>query len=163
MTRFEWTGDEEYPGGGEWVLLDNGLVQLMPSPELRTRVEEMAEGVGDAALKWGASLVVGLAGLGAFLYLRGKRPAGWALFGLSGAAGLLAGAVRGGALRIDQAMFGPHPARITDLKHLENGGIAIGVKSETSLPPWTITLSPDQFDRGEAERFVQAVDMFKGA
>ena len=106
--RFLGSDDDADGGqdsGGELILFDDGTVQLLPSDRLRDILMDVSEQVSSGAVKWGASLVVGLAAAGAALMWRGKRSGGFAVFAAAAAAGLGAFALRRNAEGIAAEMF----------------------------------------------------------
>jgi hypothetical protein len=163
MTRLIFRGSSDYDNGGEWVLLDTGMLELIPAPEFRAKVGQFTDKVDDAALKWGASLVAVLAAIGAFLFTKGKRTAGWALFGLSGGTGLLARSARNSARQFETALFRPHPLKDIHIVWGERGELRFEVTGIVNGPRWTLKLAAGDYDAEEAARFLAAVEAARAA
>lgn len=144
--------------GGEWSLLCDGTLRLLPSDEVREGVEALACSVDEAALKWGTSLVVVCAVLGAAFYTNRRKSAAWTAFSLSGGVGWLARSARRGAQRWGEAVFHPHSLDKATIAQQPDGSLLFAISVVHGAPPWELHLSPGDFDQAEADTFLAAVN-----
>jgi hypothetical protein len=143
--------------GGELLLCADRTLQVVPTDALRQQHRAFAQTTDDKALKWGTSLVVGLAAAGTAAYMRGWRPVGWAFFGLSGLSGVLGRNVRRAAQNWETIAFEPHPLDKVMLSPEPDSALRLELAGSTDAPPWTLRLEPGEFDAAAANRFLRAV------
>ena len=110
---------------GKIVLYADQTVQFVPSPALRAGLARTLARVDEAGQKWGASLLVGLAAIAMACLWRGKRSAGWALFGASGLAGVGAVALRRGAASLPAALLARRPLSQVTITPQADGGLRV--------------------------------------
>jgi hypothetical protein len=147
---------EEPASEGLLALYDDGTIRLMPSDATRGEFEAFAGSLGNQSLAWGASLLVGLAGVGTALWFRNRRGPAWAAFTLSGLAGIGAAYLRREATTVADALTAPHAlGERACLVRSRSGGIALQVR-EPGVPPWAVRLSADEFDEDAATTFLGA-------
>lgn len=142
--------------GGELLLIADRTLQVVPTEALRERHRHFAEAADETALKWGASLVIGLAAVGAAAYTRGWRPVGWAFFGLSGFSGLFGRSIRRSARDWSTVAFTPHPLEKAVLTTEADGALQVVIAGSPNTPPWTLRLDPGEFDPSAAIAFRRA-------
>jgi hypothetical protein len=142
--------------GGELLLRSDRTLQVVPTEALRERHRQFAEAADETALKWGTSLVVGLAAVGAAAYTHGWRPVGWAFFGLSGLSGLFGRSIRRAAQDWNTAAFAPHPLAKALLTTEADGALQVVIAGSPNTPPWTLRLEPGEFDPSAATVFRRA-------
>ena len=148
-------GDPDSPATqGELLLFGDRTVQMVPSPETVAEFEAFTGGIQEKSVSWGSSLIVGLVAIGVLLWLRGKRAAAWGAFGASGIAGVVSGIARRQIGQINQSLVRRHRLGETAIVYLSReDGLVFSVQ-EPNLPPWSITLEPDDFDSDVAEPFL---------
>ncbi|MBC8104132.1 MAG: hypothetical protein H7Z41_16280 [Cytophagales bacterium] len=141
---------------GELRLFSDHTVQMAPSAATLTEFETFADGIQQKAVAWGSSLIVGLAAMGGILWLRGKRGGAWGAFGVSGAAGILSGIARRQAGQVTRSLIARHLlGKTATVTRSRSGGLTFLVQG-AGLPPWSITLGPDDFEEAQAEAFLRA-------
>ncbi|GAB4463790.1 MAG: hypothetical protein OHK0029_33020 [Armatimonadaceae bacterium] len=94
---------------GTLRLRDDRTAHIEVSPALESELHRFTEGVDTQTLKWGASLVVGLAALGAAFYVRRNIKFAWGFFLLSGLSGLVARKTRAETRRWQSRLLSPLP------------------------------------------------------
>jgi hypothetical protein len=114
-------------------------------------------------LKWGISLVFGLAAVGAVFFQRDQRNAASGLFVTAGATGLLAAAARQGARSLRPLLFEPQPLRDVHVWWKEGSGNIILALNGSGLRKMVVTISAGEFDAAEGEAFVRALTAAKGS
>lgn len=151
-------GVPELPASeGMLALFADGAVQLWPSDATRAEFDAFTGGVSNQAVAWGASLLVGFAALGGLLWMKRQRGAAWGLFGLSGLSGVAGAFVRAEAERVGASLTARHwLGRTATVTQTRSGGISYAIH-EPGMPPWSVTLSPDEFDREQGRTFLTAV------
>jgi hypothetical protein len=163
LTRLRFR-DPADPGAWNELLLDpeRRTVRFVPAPRLQADLERTADAAEETAQKWGASLLMGLATVGATLYLRGRRGGGYAAFTAAGLAGVGGWGVRRavraailpndgllGPLPLDQVTVEPDPSTGGMTFILDGGG--------GGLRKMTVTLGPGEYDALEADAFLRAL------
>jgi hypothetical protein len=142
--------------GGELLLRADRTLQVVPTEALRERHRQFAAGADETALKWGTSLVVGLAAVGAAAYTKGWRPIGWAFFGLSGLTGIFGRQIRRAAQDWITTAFAPHPLEKAHLTAEADGALQVQIVGSPTSPPWTLRLEPGEYDLEAAAPFRRA-------
>jgi hypothetical protein len=147
---------------GTVLLLSDHTLLLAPSPELRAELEAFGGRVDVQALKWGSSLVVGSAAVGAVLYPTRLRPLAWLCFGLSGAAGVLGRRARRTARGWASDLLAPHPARAVRIVP-EGGGLRFDIAvGGGPLLRGAFRLEPGEFAPFEAAAFLEQWSVVSG-
>jgi hypothetical protein len=143
--------------GGELALRADHRVQFVPSPALRKDLDRLVDAVDSVSLKWGTSLIVGLAAVGAGLFLRGRRGAAYGLFGASAVTGAAAYAARGYAHTLAPWLLSPLPLdQVRIARHAASGGIRV-VLDAGGLRKMVALISPSDFDPVEGDNFLRAI------
>jgi hypothetical protein len=142
---------------GELVLFSDATVQMVPAAAQVAEFEAFTGGIEEKAVAWGSSLIVGLGTVGALLWMRNKRGAAWAALGASGLAGVLSGMARRQAGQINRSLLGRHRLGETaTVRSSRTGGLIFSVR-EPNLPPWSITLGPDDFESAAGAEFLRSL------
>nr|CAA9285131.1 hypothetical protein AVDCRST_MAG63-3932 [uncultured Armatimonadetes bacterium] len=145
---------------GEIVLWDDETVQIVPSATLREKICLLSGDAETASVKWGVSLLMGLAAVGGLLFWRGRRPAGYALFGTAAVTGVGAALVRRGARALPGTLLEPHPVAAVTL--LPEAAGALNVQMNGDWPgKLALKFEDGDYDPGEALAFQALVDQAK--
>jgi len=152
---------------GALLLGPEGTIRFEPSPEMTAAFRYLGERMETNGKKWGVSLTMGTAALGAAAYVRGKHRVGYALFGVAGVMAAAAReAVKGGrhyqtvlatGVPRDRVQMtfargssrSNHPA---DLRIDFDGG---------RFAAWSLRLHAGEFDVDEASAFLGAFQAAK--
>gem|GEM_PF-3868165 len=136
------------------ITQDNSLV-LFASPELKEELARFASEFDTLALKWGTSLVTGIAAVGAFCYVREQKPLAYLCFGLSAVTGFVGRSVRGSVRNWESLLFSPIPAKQVRLT-LTDDSLRLDFFPPHATPlPGILQLDSREFDFGDAVAFVQ--------
>lgn len=150
-------------GGGQIVLGADNQLRLVPSSALRRSLEALSHGVAENSLKWGTSLVVGMAALGAGLFLRGKRGRAFGLFAVSGLSGAGAYALRSYARSLEPWLLGPLPlASVQITNDTADRAIRI-VLNGGGLKKLVVSIGMNEYDPEEADTFLLALSRARTA
>lgn len=144
-------------GEGQITLYADRTVQVTVPPALRRELDALTDNAQLSSVKWGASLIVGLATLGALFRLRRRHTLSGMLFALSGASGVLARRAKREAERWPRQAFAPVPAGQVTLTPDSSGKLVVHLRLAPPAPPYTLTLAPGEFDPNEARRFANAL------
>lgn len=152
-------GDPDFPAAhGELVLFSDATVRMVPAASQIAEFEAFTGGIEGKAVAWGSSLIVGLGAIGALLWMRNKRGGAWAALAASGIAGVVSGMARGQAGQVNQSLLGRHRLGETaTVRASRTGGLIFSVR-EPNLPPWSITLGPDDFDSNAGSAFLRSLE-----
>ena len=141
---------------GQIVLRDDGMLQLVPSPALRRDWERTASRIDQGALKWGTSLVVGLAAVGTALFWRRQRGPAYAVFAASGLSGAGAFAARYLVRSLDSFVLLPVPREQVRITPDLSGGLRILIDGG-GVKKFLIPMTANQFDPGKADAFIKSL------
>jgi hypothetical protein len=157
VARLRFANPRKPDEGGEFLLRSDNTVLFTPSPALFAQSDRLLRRVDEAMLKWGVSLVFGLAAVGAVLFVRDRRRAAGGLFVTAGATGLLAAAARRGAHSLRPLLFQPLPVREVYVWRREGAGNITFALRGSGLRKMIVSLRADEFDAAEGKAFVRAV------
>jgi len=163
VARLRFANPYKSDEGGEFLLRSDDTVLFTPSPKLHGQFRRLLTRVDQTTLKWGVSLVFGLAAVGAVLYLRDRRKAAGGLFVTAGATGLLAAAARQGAISLRRILFEPQPVRDVRVWRKEDTGNITLALNGTGLRKMVVTIGVDEFEAAEGATFVRAVAAARGS
>ena len=158
--QMQFASRENPDENGEIVLWDDNTVQIVPSATLREKICLLSGDAETASVKWGVSLLMGLAAGGGLLFWRGSRPAGYALFGTAVATGVGAALVRRGARALPRTLLEPHP--VTAVNLLPDAAGALSIQMNGDWPgKLALKFEDGDYDPGEAHTFQTLVDQVK--
>jgi hypothetical protein len=163
VARLRFANPHKPDEGGEFLLRADDTVLFTPSPKLHGQFRRLLTRVDQTTLKWGVSLVFGLAAVGAVLYLRDRRKAAGGLFVTAGATGLLAAAARQGAISLGRILFEPQPLRDVRVSRKEDSGNITLALNGSGLRKMVVTIGADEFEAAEGAAFVRAVAAARGS
>jgi len=142
---------------GQIALRADRKVQFVPSPSLSRQLERFVDGVDDVGLKWGTSLVAGIAALGATAYWRGRRSTAYGLFATAALTGVAAFAGRRLVRSLEVWLLSPLPVeQVLVSDDAKTGGLRVTLNGG-GIRRLIVQIGPGEFDRAEAETFMTAL------
>jgi hypothetical protein len=157
IATLTFTDPRDPEAAGQIALRGDRLLQFVPSPALSSQLDKFVDLAQDAGLKWGTSLVVGLAALGTAAFWKGRRGAAYGLFAAAGLMGVGAFTGRRYARALEAWLLEPMPleqVRIAD--DPATGGLRV-ILNGGGLRRLILQIGPKEFDRSEAEAFMTAL------
>lgn len=157
VATFPFADANDASSSGEIVLRDDGRIQFVPSAALRKGLDKVVDRVDTGGLKWGTTLVVGLAALGAGLFRRGSRSAAYTVFAASGLTGVGAFAARRYVRSLEDWLLSPLPLdQVQITPDVASGGIRVYLNGG-GMRKLVAVISPTDFNRADADAFLLAL------
>lgn len=157
VVRLSFSDPAHPDKGGELVLLGDNRLLFVPSDRVLRELDTLQSRAEETALKWGTSLVVGLAAAGAALFVKNRKPAGFILFGLAAGAAAAAYEARNYAARLASVLHTPQKISDVRIHQNESTGNISFVIEKPGLRKITVTLAADEFRANEGKTFIEAV------
>jgi hypothetical protein len=149
--------------GSEFVLWEDTTAQFVLSAEQQGKLMGFFAAADDQTLKWGTTLIVGLAAVGGTLVYRGRRVGGYAFLGASGVTGVGANVLRRFLRRFQATFAEPFPAdELTVQTEPETGALTLTRRLPGARHgSYTVKLQLGEFDAAEADAFITALAKVK--